>query len=310
MVVGLLADVDPLGVAPRELEDVLGDEVVVEQDVGALHHLQRAQREQARVARAAADQVHHAGGRLVRVRGLRGAIAQHALERLYGLRLAAGEHHLRDRALHHVFPEAAARVGLRVASFGGGAKARGERGEPTIGEGQQRFDQHAQLARQHRRCARSRDRDLQRRAVDDRRHDERRQGGVVGDIHRDTQRARGGGHGFVYRRIVGRGDGDLGADQVAGLEALRLVAQRADQGELGEPRAKLGRDHRDLRPRAQQRFRLERGNRSAADDDAALAAQVEKGGKVVAVGGGCNALGHPQFLHMDQDPRVRPGSRL
>ena len=54
---GLLADEDPLGVAPRALEHRLADQPVVENHVRLLQQLQRAQGEQVRIAGPGADQV-------------------------------------------------------------------------------------------------------------------------------------------------------------------------------------------------------------------------------------------------------------
>ena len=56
-----LADEHALGVAPHAVEHRVGDELVVEHDVGVLQHLQRAQRQQVGIAGAGADQEHGAG---------------------------------------------------------------------------------------------------------------------------------------------------------------------------------------------------------------------------------------------------------
>ena len=52
-----LADEDPLGIAPCALEDRLGNQPVVENHVRLLQQLQRAQREQIRIAGTGADEV-------------------------------------------------------------------------------------------------------------------------------------------------------------------------------------------------------------------------------------------------------------
>src|SRR4029077_7949611 len=57
MVAGLLADEDPFGVAPRTLQDLIRHQPVVEDHVGLLQELQRAQREEIRIARSRSDDV-------------------------------------------------------------------------------------------------------------------------------------------------------------------------------------------------------------------------------------------------------------
>ena len=56
----LLADEHALGIAPHAVEHGLGDELVVEHDIGVLQHLQRTQRQQIGIAGAGADQEHGA----------------------------------------------------------------------------------------------------------------------------------------------------------------------------------------------------------------------------------------------------------
>ena len=66
VVPGLLADVQHGGVCGDEVEDLRGDESVVEDDVGGLHEVVRLQREEPGVARAGADEVNLAGARTSR----------------------------------------------------------------------------------------------------------------------------------------------------------------------------------------------------------------------------------------------------
>ena len=55
---GLLADENPLRVAARAIQYRLAHQPVVEHHVGLLQQLQRAQRQQIRVAGAGTDQIH------------------------------------------------------------------------------------------------------------------------------------------------------------------------------------------------------------------------------------------------------------
>jgi hypothetical protein len=97
------------------------------------------------------------------------------------------------------------------------------------------------------------------------------------------QRARGRGNRLVHRRVVGRGDRDLGAYEIAGREALGLVAQRAHERQFSQARAQLWGDQRHARARAQKRLGFLRRDLAAADHDGGLAAQVEKGGEIGSV---------------------------
>ena len=57
VIADLLADENALGVAPRALQHRLAHQPVIENDVGLLQQLQRAQCQQVRVAGTGADQI-------------------------------------------------------------------------------------------------------------------------------------------------------------------------------------------------------------------------------------------------------------
>ena len=96
-----LADEDALGVAPGELQHLLGAEPVVDDDIGLAEQPQRAERQQVAGARAGADQVDDAGRRGV------GAL-QRAGEGGVGLRVAAGHGEVGGGAGQRRVEEAAA----------------------------------------------------------------------------------------------------------------------------------------------------------------------------------------------------------
>ena len=97
-----LADEHALGVAPHAVEHRVGDELVVEYDIGVLQHLQRAQRQQVGIARAGAHQEHGAG-RAARIASAAGVDAAHEIG--LGADVAAGEHRRADRTVHDLLPE-------------------------------------------------------------------------------------------------------------------------------------------------------------------------------------------------------------
>ena len=50
VILGLLADIDALGLAPHQVHDVLVDEPVVEHDIGLLHEAQGAEGQKVGIA--------------------------------------------------------------------------------------------------------------------------------------------------------------------------------------------------------------------------------------------------------------------
>ena len=108
-----LADVDALGIAAREIEHFGRNQPVVQHDIGILQRSQRAQRQQARIARTGADQRDFALRTSAALREARRASRRCARATLELRRIfAAREHVGGERAVEEVFPEAAARAGV------------------------------------------------------------------------------------------------------------------------------------------------------------------------------------------------------
>ena len=121
-VAGFLADEDALRVAARALQHLRCDETVVQDDVGLLQQLQRAQGEEVRVAGTGADQVDLAerggGARADEACGV-----QLAVERGARAGLIAGQHARGDGTL----PPRAPRKGGAPTRAGPAARARAAR---------------------------------------------------------------------------------------------------------------------------------------------------------------------------------------
>jgi hypothetical protein len=265
-----LADVEPLGIAPGQVEHRRRDQPVVDHDVGLLHQAQRLRRQQVRIARPTTDQVDLALGECVlrRIQGL--------LHHLVRGRLLAGQYALGDRPLQHLLPEILALATGGEARLDLLAEALDEIPQASVGGRDQLLQTHADQPRQHRRGTAGRHGGDHRRAVDDRRHDEAAQRRVVGDVDRHVEYARGIGDLGVDPTVVGGREGDPATGQVAVVVTPLVVGHLAfgdaSRQRLAEPR----RDHGDVAAGAQQQRSLALRDLAATDHQAALAAQVEK----------------------------------
>jgi len=212
-----LADIDALGLAPREVDDAGVDQPVVEHDVGLLHQPERAEGQQVGVARSGADEIDLAERRRSAVFG--GALERRG-ERLLGRRLIARQHQLGNRPVERAFPETPPRDRRFELVVDLGAGAAGEGGEAAVGGGDQCFEPRAQQAAEQRRRATGRNRDDQRRAVEDRRRDEVAEVGAVGDADRNAGAGERGVKPLVVGGIAGR---DIANERASEIGALRLA---------------------------------------------------------------------------------------
>ncbi len=145
------------------------------------------------------------------------------------------------------------------------------------------FDPRAHGGREHGRDAAARDRDQQRRAVDDRRQDEARTRAVVGDVDRNARRAGGLRDRLVGGFVVGRGEHDACPGNVPRLEFARMPGELAALRLLGDLRAGSRCDDGDGRAGGAQQRKLARGHAAAADDERRRRLQVEEDGQVAHV---------------------------
>ena len=166
--------------------------------------------------------------------------------------LVAGQRQLADPAVEHAIPEqaACARLAERAADLA--AEDLGEARQPADRGGQRALDLGAQLAGQRRRRAAGRDGDGDRPAIDDRRHDEAREGGTVDHVHRHAMRLGKLRDARLQRLVTGRDDDQRYARQVGLVEG---PAGPADAG-VGDMLGDLAGDgignQRHLRARRQR----------------------------------------------------------
>jgi hypothetical protein len=161
----LLADENALRIAARKCEHRIRHQSIVEDDVGLLQQLQRAQCEQIRIAGAGADEIN-----LTHLSARTGA-AELRCECLVGARLIAGEHLRAYGAANNALPERPA-AGGREGKLHRRATLAHEARERTELRRQQCFDLRAHAPHQHRRASAGADRHDDRRAIDDGREDE------------------------------------------------------------------------------------------------------------------------------------------
>ncbi len=98
---GALADENPLRIAARQRQDLIGDQAIVDHDIRLLNLLQPLQRQQPGVARPGADQ-HHFAAVIQRLR------EQRIGQRLRLLRVVIGQRLRQTIADKQLFPETAA----------------------------------------------------------------------------------------------------------------------------------------------------------------------------------------------------------
>ena len=122
---------------------------------------------------------------------------------------------------------------------------------------------------------------MQRRAIDDRRHDAGGSAAVIDHVDEYAARGAGGRHRAIDLGAIGRGDRKRHAIEVLGLEAAGQVLDAAGiaiQRQLADAGAG---DHPHARVRLEQQLDLARGHRAAADDQRQAIAQIEEYRQIV-----------------------------
>ena len=180
-----LADRDQLCLAAGVLENLGAGEPVVEDDVGGLQRPHGFQRQEIRIAWPGADK-QHAAGRSLQSSGLYDGLANQTA----GICFVAGEHGLRGVAVENRFPELPAGAACRKLLGDAIAEFAGEPRKPIEPKRQFALEPGTQPLRQNRSGAFGADGDGHLAAIDDRRHDETAERGLVGHIHRHTERPR------------------------------------------------------------------------------------------------------------------------
>jgi hypothetical protein len=220
-----LADEHALGVTAHTVEHRLGHELIVEHDVGILQYLQRAQREQIRIAGTRADQEHRTGIGA----GIASAASIDAAHEIgLGARIAAGQHRGTDRPVDDLLPEHPRRQ--RKLRFGDAlAIAAHQRREIADARGHDCFDALAQPSRQHRRMTVGADRHHDIAAIDDGRKHETRQIGTVDHVDRNAGIAGARGNFFVACIAEGAHHRDrAGEVRSQGIMKIDLEPARSD----------------------------------------------------------------------------------
>ena len=274
MIVGLLADIDALGLPPDQVDRAFVGQPVVEHDIGLLHQAESAESQEIGIARPRADQIDLAAGRRRGV--LRGCAFDCAGK--FGVRgaIVAGKRPFSDRSLEDGLPEPPAHdrrgngLGDRIAESARQPRQAAVRGRD------QAFETRLEHAPQNRRCAPGRYRDDERASIDDRGHDEVAQQRPVGDV---DQRARA-----LCRRprlgreplVVGRDEAERRALEVLRLGIARLVPEVRRVQKSAEIVGKRGRERGHASAGLGQRFRPPRRHDPAADDHGRPAGQFEK----------------------------------
>ena len=277
---GGLAHGNLLGIPPREREHRVGDQPIVKDHVRILQRAQCVQRQQSRITRARTDQ--HDGAASV-VLGL----IQQLRERLFGRVGLAAPQARSNRATHDGRVETSSRGKIRERELDALAPALQQSCQRAERFVEQAFQPLANVPGEHGGHAAARDRDHQRRAIDDRGHDEAGELGIVDDVDEDLPITCRRGDLGVHRGNAGGGDHQCSAVELRGVErkrppvdgalaiaSLTLVCRRRQA--LLEPFGQFGSDQFDARTRLQQQPHLALGDFSAADDEHALAAQVRK----------------------------------
>ena len=123
---------------------------------------------------------------------------------------------------------------------------------------------------------------IDRRAIDDRGHDEARQLAIVDDVHRHVAALGLTRDPRVDRMLVGGRDRQAHAVEMLGPELVgddarsRLLAARS-----ARPRTSSGATTVTCAERSQQQIDLARGDFAAADDEHGLAGETQEDGEVV-----------------------------
>ena len=169
-------------------------------------------------------------------------------------------------------------VGSTICSRDARPPSTGELGERPEPRRQQRLDDALEPTREHGRQAAAADRDGDRRAIDDSRHDEGAKRLIVDDV---AEAFRGGGRGCdgsVDSSVVGGRDDEPVRFERVGRIGARDVDDDAVGRELGEPLRQLRRDDRHGRLGLEQQRDATFGHHAAADDEDGAMLQIREQG--------------------------------
>ena len=274
MLVPRLADVYALRVLAHQVQDGGGDQAIVEHDVGLLHEPERPEGQEVGIAGTGTHEVDLTD----RERRFR-ALVQRLREGGEGGLIPSGEQHLGHRPVQDRLPESAARTDIAETLFDALAKRRHEHRQPSVGGRHQGLETGAQEAREHGRGTPGRDRDLHRRSVHDRWHDEGAALGVVHDVDGDVAFLGQRRHLAVLGRVIGRGDAEPGAVQILSHEGPCLVLNLPEVASFAQLPAQVGGDDRDAGSGAQETPHLAGGHRAAAHHEAAPVLQLDEDGE-------------------------------
>ena len=268
-----LADLDELRLAARERQDLRRDQPVVQYDVGCLQRAQRIQSQEARVTRPGTDQHHGSCDRC-------GRRVQRIRHPPRGLARSRGADQRGGRPVQQPFVEAAARTQVRQRRLDARAPLTEEVRQATDRVIDRGLDPLAHEAREHGRRALRRNRDHERRAIDDRRQDAGRELEVVDDVGDDAACLGRLRDRAVRRAIVRGGDREPGAVEVGRREGARAVLDAALRGGARERRCQSWRHEPDAGAGFGQQCELALRDAAAAHDDDESPAKVEEQGEV------------------------------
>ena len=273
--VGVLAGVDPVRVPAHQIEDLVGDEAVVDHHVGLLEEAHGAKAEQIRIAGPRPHQKDLAGSRA----GIR--LRQRLAQRVPRLPLPPGEHHLGDRAAEDLVPEGAPLRGRPDPVPDLRPQLPPERGQTPEGGRDEGLQARPDEAGQHRRGPSGAHRRQHRGAVDDRGQDEVPPLGPRHRVREPPLPGRQTHDTGVERLVVGRGDHQPAAFEIARLESALAPAYPSPGDQRVERRAKGRGDHAHHGAGLEQHFRLAGGHAAATGHQAGRAADGEEHGQVV-----------------------------
>ncbi len=277
----LLADRHQSSVAAYQIEDLGGDQLVVEHHFSLLNLLQRLESQEARIAGARADQHHlaHFAFRLIE------AIAQPLLGPLPILFFNQASEGVGGKG---ALPEAATIGNRGEHPFGLVTHPAGELGQPAKMARQQALQPLAQQAHQHRRLAAAGDRHHQRRAIDDRGKDKAGTLGVIHHVDEQTQLVGTLIDEGVDFEIISRRHYQNLACQMGRGEALGKMGKTT--GKFHKFRFKLRGDDGQSGSGRQQQARLAQGHFAPAHQQHRAPVQLGK---------------HRQIIHFDPSLGIR-----
>ena len=272
---GSLADRNQGRVPARQRENFPGDQPVVENDVGPLHNLQRAESQHARIARPGADKPCLATDRIVRV------VEQRPCKFARNLCVASARF-TGDRAVEKFLPESQSRTHIDNPFSDLAPKLSCKLCELAESRGQHAFNVFANATRQYRCAAARRYRHDHRTAIDDGRRDETAVVTVVDGITKDAAAFGGLGDVLLDGWVSGSTDHEPAPVEVGCHE---FSGDPTQPGALLEHLIYRGRqirrDHGHAGAGCEQQASLAARHVATADEQAAPAGQRKECGKML-----------------------------